>query len=193
MRCLLDRALFELYNIFTLALLLFFPAANTTELHHYYFLEQKCNMSIDIDGDQVFKLRYNASSPASSTSHGLPWNTYFNSKRSGFNGIRRRASCKGSPKCPNPVCWYRRQYQKENRVNFEQRNGIMVCHSCNTEVELVSCPAVKLWEVSEDKQWVTVYHHGKHTCIAVDKGISKEMKDDAVSAFQKSETPAICE
>ena len=143
-------------------------------------------LPFDIDGDQVFKLRYDASSPASSTSDGRPWNAYFNSKRSGFHGIRRRASCKGSPKCPNPMCWYKRQYKKENRVNFEQRNGIMVCHSCNTEVELVSCPAVKVWEVSEDKQWVTVYHHRKHTCIAVDKGISKEMKDEAVSAFQKS-------
>ena len=48
------------------------------------------------------------------------------------------------------MCWYKRQYGKENRVNFEQKNGMSICHSCNTEAE--PCPAVKVWEVSEDKQ-----------------------------------------
>lgn len=42
----------------------------------------------------MYKLSYNASNPALSTSDGRPWNAYFNSKRGGFSGIRRRASCK---------------------------------------------------------------------------------------------------
>lgn len=50
-------------------------------------------LPLNIDGDQVYKLSYNASNPALSTSDGRPWNAYFNSKRSGFSGIRRRASC----------------------------------------------------------------------------------------------------
>ncbi|KAJ7391539.1 hypothetical protein OS493_017233 [Desmophyllum pertusum] len=125
-------------------------------------------LPFDIDGDKVFKLRYNANSPANSTSDGRPWNAYFNSKRSGFNGIRRRASCKGSPKCSDQMCWYKRQYGKENNVNFG------------------SCPAVKVLEVSEGKQWVIVYHRHNHTCTAINKGVSKKVKDDAAGAFQKS-------
>lgn len=126
-------------------------------------------LPFNIDGDQVYKLSYYASNPALSTSDGRPWNPYFNSKRGGFSGIRRHALCKGSPRCPNEMCWFKRPYGKENRVNFEERNGIKVCHSCNTEAEDIPCPAVKVWEVSEDKKWVTVYHHDNHTCEPVKK------------------------
>lgn len=143
-------------------------------------------LPFDIDGNQIFKLRYNAASPASSTADGRPWNAYFNSKRSGFKGIRRRATCRGSPRCPNQNCWYKRQYKKENRVNFEKKSGITVCHSCNAEAEDVPCNAVKVWEVSVDKKWVTIYHHGDHTCVAIKKGCAKAIQDEAVTAFQKS-------
>ena len=117
----------------------------------------------------MYKLSYNASIPALSTSDGRPWNAYFNSKRVGFSGIRKHASCKGSPRCPNAMCWFKQQYGKENKVNFEDRNGMKVCHSCNTDAEDVPCPAVKVWEVSEDKKWVTVYHHNHHTCEPIIK------------------------
>ena len=144
------------------------------------------SLPFDTDGNQIFKLKYNAASPPSSTSDGRPWNAYFNSKRGGFKGIRRRATCKGSPRCPNQNCWYKRQYEKGNRVNFEKKNGIAVCHSCNAEAEDVPCHAVKVWEVSQNKQWVTIYHHGDHTCVAIKKGCAKAIQDEAATAFQKS-------
>lgn len=84
------------------------------------------------------------------------------------------------------MCWFKRQYGKENRVNFEDRNGMKVCHSCNTDAEDVPCPAVKVWEVSEDKKWVTVYYHNHHTCEPVKKNVSKEVREEATAAFQKS-------
>lgn len=71
-------------------------------------------------------------------------------------------------------------------MNFEGKNDTLVCHSCHTESMIVPCPAVKICEVSEDKKEVTVYHHGNHTCVAMDKRISKEIADDASIAFQHS-------
>ena len=123
------------------------------------------SLPFDIDGDQVFKLKYNAKNPVSTLSDGRPWRDYYNSKRSGFTGIRRRANCKGSLRCPNEMCWYKKKYGKENRVNFEKQNGTSVCHSCHTVPEDVICPAVKIWEVNDNKTKVTVYHYGKHTCV----------------------------
>ena len=141
------------------------------------------SLPFDIDGDQVFKLKYNAKNPVSTLSDGRPWRDYYNSKRSGFTGIRRRANCKGSLRCPNEMCWYKKKYGKENRVNFEKQNGTSVCHSCHTVPEDVICPAVKIWEVNDNKTKVTVYHYDKHTCVAVKKAISDEL---AAKAFQMS-------
>ena len=45
---------------------------------------------------------------------------------------------------------------------------------------------MKVWEVSEDKKWVTVYHHNHHTCKPVKKNVSKEVREEATTAFQKS-------
>jgi len=143
-------------------------------------------LPFDVDGDQVFKLKYNAKNPASTLSDGRPWKDYYNSKRKGFTGIRRRANCKGSPRCSNELCWYRKKYGKENRVNFEKINGILVCHSCHSVAEEVACSAVKIWEVNSEKTSVTVYHHGKHSCVAVDKSISDKLADDAAKAFKES-------
>ena len=130
------------------------------------------SLPFDIDGDQVFKLKYNAKNAASTLSDGRPWKDYYNSKRSGFTGIRRSANCKGSLRSPDEMGWYKKEYGKENRVKFEKQNGISVCHSCHTVPEDVICPAVK------------------HTCVAVNKSISNELADeladDAAKAFQIS-------
>lgn len=100
---------------------------------------------------------------------GRLWNLYFNLKRGGFSGIRRYVLCKGSLRCLNEMCWFKRSYGKENRVNFEERNGIKVCYSCNIEVEDVLCFVVKVWEVSEDKKWVIVYYYNYYICEFVKK------------------------
>ena len=144
------------------------------------------SLPFDIDGDQVFKMKYNADSPASTLSDGRPWNAYYNSKRSGFSGIRRRATCKGSQRCTNEMCWYRKKYGKANQVNFEKQNGVSVCHSCHAVPEDIPCPAIKVWEVSEDKAEVTIYHYGMHTCVAVNKSISSSIVNDAAQSFQTS-------
>ena len=149
-------------------------------------MQQVTSLPYEIDGDQVFNLKYNAKSPASTLADGRPWNAYYNSKRSGFTGIRRRTTCKGSQRCPNKMCWFIKKYGEENRVNFEKKNGTSVCHSCHAEAQDVPCPAVKVWEVSEDKTEVTVYHHGKHTCVIVNKSVPDRMADEAAKAFQVS-------
>ena len=149
---------------------LFASGAIRTESYHLYSPERKHNMLVLCPSILMGTKCINCHI-MHPISDGRPWNAYFNSKRGGFSGIRRHALCKGSPRCPNEMCWFKRPYGKENRVNFEERNGIKVCHSCNTEAEDVPCPAVKVWEVSEDKKWVTFYHHNHLTCNPVKKNV----------------------
>ena len=62
----------------------------------------------DIDGNVVYRLPYNAERRMESSLDGRPWKTWVTSSRKRFAGIRRRANCKGSYKCFNINCSYRR-------------------------------------------------------------------------------------
>ena len=98
---------------------------------------------------------------------GRPWKTWVTSSRRGFAGIRRIAHCKGSYKCYNIQCSYRKQYQSTNRTQFEKEEGETVCKCCGLRAVHIDCPATKVWEFPRNSQLVTITHTGKHTCIAV--------------------------
>ncbi len=88
---------------------------------------------------------------------GRPWKTWVTSSRKGLAGIRRRANCKGSYKCYNINCSYRKQYKGINRTQFEKE----VCKCCGVRAIHIDCPAVKAWEFPRNSNHVTVIHiHG---------------------------------
>ena len=71
---------------------LFVSGAIGTESYHLYSLERKHNMLVLCPSILMGTKCINCHI-MHPISDGRPWNAYFNSKRGGFSGIRRRASC----------------------------------------------------------------------------------------------------
>jgi len=131
------------------------------------------HLPYDIDGLKVYQLEYNKENKFASTVDGRTWHKYTTSRRSGFDGHRILKSCKGSYRCYNELCPYRRQYKEANRVQFQKKNLEMTCSSCGALASYVPCHTKKIWEFPNGaNNKVTVYHYGFHSCIAVKPTIS---------------------
>lgn len=91
----------------------------------------------------------------------LAWVT---SSRKGFAGTRRRANCKGSYKCYNGDCSYRKQYGGINHTQFEKEERETICKCCGVRAIHIDCPAVKVWEFPCNSSRVTVIHTGIYMC-----------------------------
>jgi hypothetical protein len=139
------------------------PDIGITAVKH----EQVDKLPYNIDGNVVYRLPYNPSKKMKSSLDGRPWKTWVTSLRKGLAGVRRRANCKGSYKCCNLDCSYKRQYKTVNRTQFEKEGGEIVCKCCGMQGIHVACSAVKVWEFPRNSKLVTIIHSGKHTCIAV--------------------------
>ena len=85
--------------------------------------EQVDKLPFNIDGDVVYRLMYDPSKEIKSSLDGRPWKTWVTSSRIGLAGVRRRATCKGSYKCYNLDCSYRKEYKTVNRTQFEKEEG----------------------------------------------------------------------
>lgn len=64
----------------------------------------------DIDGKQVYQLKYDPENRMASSLDGRQWQKYYESRRKDFDGLRRLAKCKGSRKCVNDQCSYLREF-----------------------------------------------------------------------------------
>ena len=124
-------------------------------------------LPFDIDGDIVYRLPYDPEKKMKSSLDGRPWKTWVTSSRKGLAGICRTAHCKGSYKCYNIQCSYRKQYQIANCTQFEKEEGETVCKCCGLPAVHIDCPAIKVWEFPRNSKLVTIIHTGKHTCVAV--------------------------
>ena len=124
-------------------------------------------LPFDIDGDIVYRLPYDPEKKMKSSLDGRPWKTWVTSSRKGLAGICRTAHCKGSYKCYNIQCSYRKQYQIANCTQFEKEEGETVCKCCGLRAVHIDCPAIKVWEFPRNSKLVTIIHTGKHTCVAV--------------------------
>lgn len=131
-------------------------------------------IQFDVDGLRKFSLFANEQDMMAKTKDGRNWGTWVTSSRKGFNGKRRVARCKGSPKCPSDSCPYRSIYGSANRVQFEKRDSIQVCFTCGAPAEDVFCNASKIWEYSTNSNQVTVMYIGRHNCIPKQPKISKQ-------------------
>lgn len=119
----------------------------------------------------------------SSSKDGRPWNTWHSSKRSGFTGTRRVASCGGTYECKSQRCPYFQSYGKPNKVQFKKvSEKIVACSCCGYEADSVPCPAKKVWEFND--KTVLVYHCSKHTCVA--KKVLLDITEEATKFFHEN-------
>ncbi|CAB3995479.1 Hypothetical predicted protein [Paramuricea clavata] len=119
----------------------------------------------DIDGVCVYELDYDAANMMGSSKDGRPWRIWHTSRRSGYDGIRRVATCGGTYQCNNNRCPYLHSYSKTNKVQFKTvTSQVTSCACCGYEAVPVPCDAKKVWEFSNDT--LLVYHCGKHSCVA---------------------------
>jgi len=100
---------------------------------------------------------------------GRKWKHGVTSSRKGFQGKRKVYSCKGSFVCLMDECPYKKQFGKQNSLQFFNCDGIMTCRSCNRKGQYIPCPARKVTEVPNNSNLATIYHVGKHTCSPVPK------------------------
>ena len=116
-----------------------------------------------------------------SSKDGRPWQLWVTTSRAGFLGIRRVASCAGTYKCQNKKCPFLHSYGKVNMVQFKNVTAsCTVCACCGYDAVAVLCTAKKVWEFGNN--YVTVYHHGQHTCEA--RAIEPDISSDASAFFQ---------
>lgn len=141
----------------------------------------------DIDGLCKYVLPCESGRLMASSKDGRPWKPWCTSNRSGHKGVRRRTTCKGSWKCNNVRCPFLIN-GKVNTVQFISKKGQTLCFVCENEAAKTECNAVKIWEFSEDKKSVTVFHHGLHKCTAVPRKQHKEIENDLKEAFMKNST-----
>ena len=118
-----------------------------------------------------------------SSSDGRPWKQWNSSKRQGFEGVRRVASCGGTYVCQNKRCPYRHSYGKENKVQFKKMaEDDVVCSCCGYEAQGVSCEAKKVWEFDQGK--VTIFHCGQHKCSAKEQ--DPNIREAATTFFRNN-------
>ena len=129
-------------------------------------IENVTELPFDIDGLHQFKLMSDPAKMMDSSKDGRPWQTWCTSKRSKHRGVRRRARCGGSWRCPNPKCLFLKEKGSCDDVQFTEGQN-KTYFVCEEEATFVRCPAVKIWEFSSDKAEVDIYHFGCHTCRAI--------------------------
>ncbi len=126
----------------------------------------------DIDGLCKYKIECTLKDMMSVTKDGRRWNRWATSSRKFFNGTRRVARCKGSPRCSSESCLYLKSHSLPNRIQFQKDAGKLVCFTCGSTADNIPCPAVKIWEY--DGTSATIFHKGIHTCVVKAKKVSKQ-------------------
>lgn len=121
----------------------------------------------DIDGLQKYVINCSMEDMMNVTKDGRPWGVWVTTSRKGFSGRRRMAKCRGIFQCTSETCSFRTVHNRTNKVQFVKRDGNIVCFSCGSVAEHVSCPGVKIWEYHTQMQAVVVYHHGWHNCETI--------------------------
>ena len=129
----------------------------------------------DIDGKVIYVLSFDPApgKRMKSTVDGRNWEEWRTSNRKGFNGMRRITKCKGGWKCTNKDCKFFRTFQRENSFYVKHvpnsdpgKSSQCICTKCEKPCEQLRCSCTKVWEFDDSSITVTVFHDGKHECIA---------------------------
>ena len=124
----------------------------------------------NIDCTCVYKILCTKQNFMNVSKDGRPWATLVTSSRTGFNGIRRKANCKGSLVCPTEDCPFLKEGKGRNIAHFKHIEKQLVCFVCGEIAESQPCEAQKVWEFPKkygnEEKLLKVYHYGQHTCTA---------------------------
>ena len=105
-----------------------------------------------------------------SSRDGRQWGHREKNRRSGFDGDRYLAKCKGFFQCLNSECPYITQYNACNTVQFTSAGKYRCCNKMAVNnavvVERVPCQGRKIWEFAVNSNKVIVKHYGQHTCTS---------------------------
>ena len=123
-------------------------------------------LPFDIDGLVVYVLSHDQSHKMKSSKDGRNWSQWSTSSRVNFEGLRRTANCDGGYVCLFKNCNFSQLYNKPNAYYFKRVGGKLVCNVCSVEHHEIKCNCKKIWELEKSSHLVSVYHHGKHNCIA---------------------------
>ena len=121
----------------------------------------------DIDGNCIYQLSYSKKGRLASLRDGRHWKKTITSNTKELpKGSRKIAKCKGSYECSSSECMFRKEFRKNNTVNFDSLSeNCVVCRICKMPGPFRECPAVKVWEFQD--HYVLVKHTGVHTCHPV--------------------------
>ncbi|VDI61647.1 Hypothetical predicted protein [Mytilus galloprovincialis] len=124
----------------------------------------------NIDGNCTYRVYYskNEGQRMKSTKDGRNWTRYNKSFTKEFPktiGLRLRSNCKGSFQCQYRKCPFKEYFGKPNSIHVVNRDGKVFCEECNNLMDFIPCKAVKIWEFKKCTEYVTVHHHGSHTCF----------------------------
>lgn len=99
----------------------------------------------DIDGNCIYQLSYDKNDRLSSSKDGRPWKKGITSNTKEFrNGTRKIAKCKGSCECTSPDCMFRKEYGKNNTVNFDVASAdCATCRICKQKLIFMHVPLLK--------------------------------------------------
>ena len=163
--------------------------ARNTRLDMDIFDEVECKhvkeLSHDIDGLCHFQLECDPRNIMKSSKDGRRWKTWCTSNKRQHRGMRRRARCGGSWKCPNEDCLFLKNKGSPNNFQFTDTDRGKKCFICEEEAIFVNCQAIKIWEFSSDKKFVDIYHSGLHTCRAIPNRRNLEVEQKLKGDFTK--------
>ncbi|CAB4015064.1 Hypothetical predicted protein [Paramuricea clavata] len=109
-------------------------------------------LPFDIDGFYHFQLECDPSNIMKSSKDGRRWKTWCTSKRKEHRGVRRRARCGGSWKCPNEDCLFLRKKGSPNDVQFTNNEIGKKCFICEEEAIFVECKAIKAESLADSRR-----------------------------------------
>ncbi|CAB4034729.1 Hypothetical predicted protein [Paramuricea clavata] len=109
-------------------------------------------LPFDIDGFCHFQLECDPSNIMKSSKDGRRWKTWCTSKRKEYRGVKRRARCGGSWKCPNEDCLFLRKKGSPNDVQFTNNEIGKKCFICEEEAIFVECKAIKAESLADSRR-----------------------------------------
>ena len=106
----------------------------------------------------------------------------------------RKQCCGGSFICVNQDCIFSGYSQKENCLHFNISDK--ACSTCEKSGLYVPCDALKIWGFNNNKNMVTVFHDGSHTCVAmqlfeVSEEVEKKINSGGTTITKSTEDPII--
>ena len=123
----------------------------------------------DINGTTVYIVPLQASGKMNN------WEYSQTSKSKSFTrGLKLLYNCRGSYCCTNVKCANITDFGI-NRLEFQQKEGVVICSLCGEKAAYLPCEGRLILEKDTEKKIITAKHYGTHLCPVEVKGRSKDV------------------